>query len=239
MKAIAALSTVSLLLLACGSGGSPDSVCKHLAKFEEGNGEKAAQADAIKRCVEEMKGIKKEFGDEVWGKVSACALKAKKMEDLKDCDPEKFGKSSGKGPSSEGKQSEAVQFVKKLHDGARAYYMDQSSAAGSLTPVPRQFPGPSVGPTPPLGECCKSDGKCAPKAAAWSDSTWVALSFSVDDPHYYSYEYKVSDDKNSFTVSAYGDLDCDGEYSTFSMTGAATEDGPSGTSELKKTKPAE
>jgi hypothetical protein len=45
------------------------------------------------------------------------------------------------------------------------------------------------------------------------------LQFSVDDPHYYSYAYKV--DGKKFTVSAYGDLDCDGEYSTFEMSGDA------------------
>ncbi len=80
----------------------------------------------------------------------------------------------------------------------------------------KPFP-PNVGPTPPLGTCCKQGGKCAPNAQQWAHSSWAALQFSVDDPHYYSYEWKT--DGKRFTVLAYGDLDCDGKYSTFEIEG--------------------
>ena len=104
--------------------------------------------------------------------------------------------------------SESRQFVKKMYDGARAYYMDQSYQSGSLQVLPKQFPGPSTGLVPPdPTACCE---KCAPDASQWMDDVWTALQFSVDDPHYYSYQYIVSDDRQSFTVRALGDLDCDG-----------------------------
>jgi len=118
------------------------------------------------------------------------------------------------------KTSEAREMVKKLYDGARAYYMDPGMSAGGLqAAAAAQFPEPSAGPTPPLGTCCQSGGKCAPDATLWVDAPWVALMFSVDDPHYYSYQYEVVDKQRQFTVRAFGDLDCDGEYSTFEMVG--------------------
>jgi len=117
------------------------------------------------------------------------------------------------------KTSEARQMIKKMYDGARAYYMDNSISTRSMNPPVAQFPEPSVGPTPPLGTCCKTGEKCAPDAAQWMANTWVALMFSVDDPHYYSYQYEVIDKQREFVVRAFGDLDCDGEYSTFEMHG--------------------
>ncbi len=120
------------------------------------------------------------------------------------------------------KTTEARQFVKKIYDGARVYYMDAYVPAG-MTPVPRQFPGPSTGLVPPdPTACCE---KCAPDASLWEDEVWVALQFSVDDPHYNAYQYIVSDDRQSFTVRAHGDLDCDGTWSTFEMYGTIGPDG--------------
>ena len=102
------------------------------------------------------------------------------------------------------KTTEARHFVKKIYDGARAHHIE-SGTFPSSTPLT---------PTDPTA-CCE---KCAPDAAQWSNDSWVALQFSVDDPHYYAYQF-VSDGKTEFTVRAYGDLDCDGEWSTFEMYG--------------------
>lgn len=142
------------------------------------------------------------------------------------------------------KTTEAREQVKKIYDGARAYWMDPAAAAGQIQANAPQFPSPSVGPTPPLGQCCRDGGKCKPNPDLWSNPTWRALHFSMDDPHYYSYEYKVSvgapgalDGSHNFTAIAYGDLDCDGEYSEFSMYGEVNEayaDGPSGTAALHR-----
>jgi len=63
----------------------------------------------------------------------------------------------------------------------------------------------------------------------------MALHFSIDDPSNYSYAYKVDDDGQSFVASAYGDLDCDGVYSTFEMRASVHgEDGPPGSAELTR-----
>jgi type II secretory pathway pseudopilin PulG len=147
--------------------------------------------------------------------------------------------------------TEAREFVKKMYDGARSYYMDPDFQYGSIgsSVMAAQFPGPSVGPTPPLGTCCAQGGTCAPDRTLWDNDVWIALRFAVDDPHYYSYAYEVHgnarpgesapiDGSNNFTVYAYGDLDCDGDYSTFAMYGEVNEvysDGPAGNAALMRT----
>ena len=39
------------------------------------------------------------------------------------------------------KTSEAKTFIKRIYDGARAYYMEPNSGTKSVTPVAPQFPG--------------------------------------------------------------------------------------------------
>lgn len=46
---------------------------------------------------------------------------------------------------------------------------------------------------------------------------WACLKFSVNEPQYYMYGYEA--DATTFTASAQGDLDGDGELSTFSIAG--------------------
>lgn len=140
------------------------------------------------------------------------------------------------------KTTEARQFVKKIYDGARQYYMDEGAKRGSFVLIPKQFP--SVGgagvagatglqPTDPT-TCCE---KCAPDSTLWTDQVWVALQFSVDDPAYYSYEYVLGGEATvgPYTARGNGDLDCDGVFSTFEMYGTINSeysDGPSGNAGL-------
>jgi type IV pilus assembly protein PilA len=134
------------------------------------------------------------------------------------------------------KTSEARQFVKKIYDGARAYYMDRGVGKGIAGgTIGKQFPEYAAAEVPTLGTCCASGDKCSPSADLWTDATWVALQFSVDDPHYYMYSYTGGDHTTEFTSRANGDLDCDGTYSTFEMYGVINSvysDGPSGNAGL-------
>jgi type IV pilus assembly protein PilA len=110
------------------------------------------------------------------------------------------------------KSSEAMVGVKRLFDGARTYYLDN-----------QKLP-PSVGPTPPPGSCCRAPGgKCAPDPKLWDVPGWRELAFSMDDPFEYSYEFVAG--ATDFTVRVVGDLDCDGEYSTFQIVGKLLPDG--------------
>jgi type IV pilus assembly protein PilA len=130
------------------------------------------------------------------------------------------------------KSSEAQIHVRKLYDGARALVMEMPSGAGlggATLPA-------DVGPTPPVGACCQGEEeRCAPTPAWWDHPTWVALEFSVDDPHYYSYQFSTQtvDGAITFTVRAIGDLDCDGVYSTFTAVGRPDSDGSLGMPEIQ------
>jgi type IV pilus assembly protein PilA len=136
---------------------------------------------------------------------------------------------------SKAKTAEARQAVKKIYDGARAYYMDPNGAAkfGDVT-FPR-FPD-SVGPTPSTSCCNNSGNKCPVDATQWTDARWLALAFAMEEPHYYWYSFDaVNSSDKSFTAIAEGDLDCDGRTSYFSMYGEINSDyadGPAGTASL-------
>ncbi|MDO9021660.1 MAG: hypothetical protein Q8S73_39270 [Deltaproteobacteria bacterium] len=54
---------------------------------------------------------------------------------------------------------------------------------------------------------------------AWSrDPGWSALGFTIDQPH--RYQYRVDATDRGFTVTAIGDVDGDGTFSTFSRSAA-------------------
>ena len=131
------------------------------------------------------------------------------------------------------KTSEAREFVKKIYDGARSYWMDPNTKAGQFAPNSPQFPVSVAGFTPTTG-CCAADlapgnEKCTPDAQVWEAGvdapTWSSLHFSVDDPHYYVYNYQsaqgaagATDGTHNFTALARGDLDCDATASTHDRT---------------------
>jgi hypothetical protein len=62
----------------------------------------------------------------------------------------------------------------------------------------------------------------APKYTA-APFSWTALKFAIPQPHRYAYKFESSGTYGAaqFTATAYGDLDCDGEWSTFELHGKA------------------
>lgn len=85
-----------------------------------------------------------------------------------------------------------------------------------------RFPSPS--PATPSLEA-HSDGCVDGATVEWGAQTWIDLDFSVEDPRTYMYQYDSSGVGNTaqFTASAFGDLDCDGVYSTFVRFGTVNE----------------
>jgi hypothetical protein len=98
-------------------------------------------------------------------------------------------------------------------------------------------------PVTDLG-CCAMAGpneKCSPEGnGGWSDPWWLALKFSMDDPHYYGYYgggYSPSLGIWNFTAWARGDLDCDficSDFYMFLIADPAYGDGVTGTNVLKR-----
>ncbi|HTE53899.1 MAG TPA: type II secretion system protein [Kofleriaceae bacterium] len=153
------------------------------------------------------------------------------------------------------KSTEATTQVQKIYIGARAYWMDRNTAEGAIAADSPQFPtfdgsaaGAGAGATGDLN-CCARGGtneKCAPDATIWETGgsgglAWAALKFSMDDPHYYAYQYDVTNvaagPGSEFTAIAIGDLDCDTVLSRFSMYGVVNSvyaDGPAGSAAISR-----
>jgi hypothetical protein len=70
------------------------------------------------------------------------------------------------------------------------------------------LPDITVGPTPDVGACCKTDDGCAAKPDQWNLAGWRSLGFSIDDRHYFSYQVRKNGD--AVVLTAIGDQDCDG-----------------------------
>lgn len=105
------------------------------------------------------------------------------------------------------KASEAEQTLRRLQVAA-----SQLAAEGKLPPsAPR---------TPPVSADCTHEGgreKFAVNAKYWEHPTWQALGLTMSEEHYYAYEFVNNGDW--YQIFAYGDLDCDGDYSRYALGG--------------------
>lgn len=109
-----------------------------------------------------------------------------------------------------------MKYIKKSKSSEASVMLRRLQVSAQIAQMEGTLPEHNIGPTPPLGTCCAADSDtCQPVAAYWSDPAWQALGFSIDDSHHYSYEFRREGE--GFEVRAYGDLDCDGMYSIFSM----------------------
>jgi hypothetical protein len=72
-----------------------------------------------------------------------------------------------------------------------------------------------------LGLSCAGCAKPAKRAPV------VVPQETIEDPHYYSYQFESAGKGHAaaFTATAMGDLDCDDDYSTFELTGRIQPDG--------------
>ena len=85
------------------------------------------------------------------------------------------------------------------------------------------FPEGTAGATPATSCCAGPNHKCAPEPAIWSQEPWLSLDFEMFEPHYFRYTYAAAPDRRSFTATAIGDLDCDGEEVVFTITGSVVD----------------
>lgn len=139
------------------------------------------------------------------------------------------------------KAAETSELLRKMMEGARAYYMDvhRVGTGFSGTSVSLKFPE-TVGRTP-AASCCTFGHKCPGGAISWTDPTWEALLFEVKDPHYYRYSFTSVDGSptSTFTAIAEGDLDCDGVLSTHTLYGEGGEDDVKTAADIVKQNPLE
>ncbi len=127
------------------------------------------------------------------------------------------------------KAAEAELTLHQIAQGVLMYHMEKGR-------LPEGSPI-----TPAQGSCCTSGGEtCAAQPALWQAQPWQDIGFSIEGEHHYVYELVVNKKagQESFTATAYGDLDCDKDYSTFTISGSVVN-GAMQISEIVKVNPLE
>ncbi len=94
----------------------------------------------------------------------------------------------------------------------------------------------------PGGRCVPSVGGGAAgyyETTEWTDNNvWNGLNFQQEQAHFFRYQFLANNTSATgfgecqFTAQAFGDLDDDGEYSTFERSGAADQAGVNGSAGL-------
>lgn len=125
----------------------------------------------------------------------------------------------------ESKTGEVFLNLKTMGDGAAAYHQVDHYSLEGLPVGDKQFPSNS-GTHP---SSVPAGTKTPVDQAAWATAPWKELKFKVSAPHYYQYNYESTNAVGAlgdfFTARALGDLDADGVFSTFSLTGSGQEGG--------------
>ncbi len=78
-----------------------------------------------------------------------------------------------------------------------------------------KLPDLNAGPTPAIGACCAEGTSCAPDPRRWVERGWLALRFSIDGRHRFSYQ--VRRDGNALVLTAVGNQDCDGVHAVYEV----------------------
>lgn len=123
------------------------------------------------------------------------------------------------------KSNEALINLRSIFDSAASYFSSASEGEYvNRTGVasPRQFPNTQAS-TPADRAFCEEPGrKFSPRDSDWVTPTWQALHFAVSDPHYFKYAFASAGLQKQaiFTAQANGDMDCDGQMSTFERVGS-------------------
>ena len=127
--------------------------------------------------------------------------------------------------------TEAFGTLHKLWVGSVSYFTADRSIPGSGgQALPKEFPGPTAIETTTDGKgCgCQTGKKCNDVNNVYStDPVFMALAFSIPDPHTYQPQY-VSAGTNTtsiFTATAIGDLDCDATLSRYVRIGRVNAKG--------------
>jgi hypothetical protein len=121
-------------------------------------------------------------------------------------------------------------FVRNLRASRLAEPLDglqkiaaRASALAAGRPTSMAYP-PSVGLTPshvPAGTS-QLDAE-----GTWDNPTWRLLDFRFVTPHAFAFafESQCNNEQSTFTATAHGDLDGDGQLSTFELRGSVRADG--------------
>ena len=119
----------------------------------------------------------------------------------------------------------AMEVLGRIARRAHVYYVKPRQGEKESR-MPCQFPRGEVRSTPALS-CCDervrtAEGNlCDPAKTDWNRLLWRALTIELNEPQPFVYTYKASGTFKdaTYTVTAIGDLDCDGVYATYTYIG--------------------
>lgn len=139
------------------------------------------------------------------------------------------------------KTSEAKENLGYIYKGMITYYQEEHVLAGTGTVVTLYFPKTNLAPIP--GTVPTGQRVTVPSATWEADVTFDAIRFSVTEPIYYQYlittHVEGPGKTASFSASATGDLDGDGNTSLFQRGALVTADGAPVGSPLIEASPIE
>lgn len=122
--------------------------------------------------------------------------------------------------------AEAVENVEKLLRASIQRRNDDAALPSSEKGAPEKGapPRPTLASAPLTPSIVPRGSPASDPDGTWDHPTWKAIGFSLDAPHWYSYQLDVDPDSTTaLRAIAHGDLDGDGVLSTFERT--ATRDG--------------
>jgi prepilin-type N-terminal cleavage/methylation domain-containing protein len=123
------------------------------------------------------------------------------------------------------KRAKATEAVLQLNAVGKA--AKQTWGANSAYPVAAGTGMPVMNPGGVGKGCCGGPNKhCAPSAGAWTGG-WAELGFEIREPTLFYYAYTGDGAAGAeFTATATGDLDCDGNEVTYTLTGTSPGGNP-------------
>jgi Tfp pilus assembly protein PilE len=114
------------------------------------------------------------------------------------------------------KQSEAALLLNKIGKNAKRAYAETGKYPAGRSPLT------------PAQPCCGQPNNHCPAAPSLyaANPVWAALDFQIDEPTLFQYSYSATADGQRFIAKAVGDLDCDGVFITYELTGTVSNGSP-------------
>jgi prepilin-type N-terminal cleavage/methylation domain-containing protein len=117
------------------------------------------------------------------------------------------------------KTAEVSDSIDKIATGAKTYFQTEHvDASGNV--LDKQFPA-NTGKCPAADCWSQTGSKCKGGDACWAGASWQALHFSLENHHYYNYQFEQTGVNTSatFTITGLGNLDGDGIIATWKRNG--------------------
>ncbi|MDB4967854.1 MAG: Type pilus biosis protein PilE [Myxococcales bacterium] len=131
------------------------------------------------------------------------------------------------------KTAEATMNLRKMYDGAVAYYVgEHADASGHIEN--RQFPtsAPTTPSLPTLTDKMNKGLRYLSSPSEWKIGGWASLDFSVNDPQYFAYTFNNESTGTGINAKAdmiaNGDLNANQVYSIFERDCYGTLEGVQG-----------